>query len=84
MPDPQVTGHQIATRAAQTFVKECQAAELSWTEAAVACESFVTIIAVYCAQMSRTPSPKLFAQEIIDSITERAHERAQAYLKETP
>jgi hypothetical protein len=78
MSDP---GHQIASEAAKRMMRECLDAGLTWTEIAVACESFVVIMVSGVAVAANTPDPPRFAQEIIDTITERAHARAQDYLR---
>jgi hypothetical protein len=74
-------GHAAASRAAQAFTAECLAEGLSWEATMVACESFVAMVACYCALMSRTPAPGRWSREMLDTMMERAHLRVQEYLR---
>ena len=84
MPDNSQLSHDIATRAATAMVKEGDAAGLAWTDIAVSCETAVSIVVVAAAKMTGSPNPEAFAQEMIETITERAHSRVQALLRGVP
>lgn len=76
--------HQIAAKAAMQIVKEGQAAGLSWTDIAVSCETAVAIVVAAAAQMGGDPDNGRFAQEMVETITERAHGRVQALIRGVP
>jgi hypothetical protein len=71
----------IAIETAQRFVQECEAAGLQWPAVLVECETFLAIMVAFTAKTSRTQNPERFAQEMIDTITERAHVRAVEALR---
>lgn len=76
--------HQIAAKAAMQIVKEGQAAGLSWQDIAISCETAVSIVVAAATQMSGTPDNSRFAQEMVETITERAHGRVQALIRGVP
>jgi 3-keto-L-gulonate-6-phosphate decarboxylase len=83
MPDP---GHEIATEAAQLLVSRGMRAGLTWEQLCVSMETTLAIVVVGASAIAQTPDPHRFAQEIIEAITERAHDRARAILdgEQTP
>jgi predicted DsbA family dithiol-disulfide isomerase len=73
--------HQIATDAAKQLVDRATDAGLDYPAIALACETVVAVVVASAAEQSGTPDRARFAQEIIEAITERAHQRVQAYLR---
>ena len=77
MTDP---AHQISVKAATVLLRQGEKEKLDWKELAIAMENTITLVVIACAQMSRTPQPERFCQEVMDTITERAHVRiSEAY-----
>ena len=74
--------HEIAVRAATAMVKEGMEAGLSWSDIAVAGETVIAIVVAGAAEVSGTPNRARFAQEIVEAMTERAHELAQRIIAE--
>lgn len=70
--------HQIAVKAASQLIKDGVAGDLSWTDIAISCETVVAAVVMACAEMSGASSDTRFATEVIDTITERAHQRVTA------
>ena len=81
---PHVASNRIAAEAATTMMKQGFVAKLSIGELAVTCETTLAIIVVAAAEQSLCQDKPRFAQEMIETITERAHNRAQAMLRGVP
>ena len=75
MIDKRQIGHAIASSVAMQIVKEGVAAGLDWTDIALLCESAIAIVVAAAAEMADRPNHLQFGTELIDTMTERAHER---------
>jgi hypothetical protein len=73
--------HEIATEAAKAFVKECEKANISWTEVMVACESFIAIVVLYASIQAGSRNPARWSQEMIELMLDRVHIRVQEQLR---
>lgn len=80
---PEVS-HALAARAATAFVKAAAEAGLSWTDIAIGGETILAIIVAATAEMSGRQDREMFAQEMVEAITERAHGRVQALMRGLP
>jgi hypothetical protein len=76
--------HQLAAKAATEFVKAAAEAGLSWADIAIGGETIVAIIVAATAEMSGRPDSARFSQEMVETITERAHGRVQALIRGVP
>lgn len=72
--------HDLAVEVAAEFLQKAEAAGLDWKDVAIGSESFLAMVVVMCAKLSGTEAPIRFSQEVIENVTERAHERARAFL----
>ena len=82
--EPRQIAHALAARSATEFVKAAADAGLSWTEIAIAGETIVAIVVAATAEMSGRADSERFAQEMVETITERAHGRVQALIRGIP
>lgn len=71
--------HEVATRAAHLIIKELEGSR--WEDIALSCESTIAIVVATVAVMAGSQSPERFAQEIIETMTERAHSRVLEYIR---
>lgn len=82
--EPRLVAHRLASAAAMQFVKQAMDAGLNWRDVAIGGESVVAIVVAACAQMCGEPDHARFAQEMVETITERAHGRVQALILGVP
>lgn len=78
------TSHQIAAKAGMQIVKEGAAAGLAWSDIAISCETAVAIAVAACVEMAGRPDHAQFATELVETITERAHQRVTALILGVP
>lgn len=84
MAERSTIAHSIAARAGTQIVKEGVAAGLSWESIAVSCETAISIVVAACVEMAGNPDRVQFAGELIETMTERAHQRVTCLIRGSP
>lgn len=84
MSDKSEASHRIAAKAGMQIVKEGAAAGLAWADIAISCETAVAIAVAACVEMAGKPDHAQFASELVETITERAHQRVTALILGVP
>jgi hypothetical protein len=84
MTDQSRITHALAAAAATTFVKTALDAGLNWTDIAIGVETILVIGVAAAAEMSGCPDHERFAQEMLETMTERAQAASRPIFEAFP